>query len=62
MLGLDKYSIKKAFKSLKHAKGDKTVDREPYTDEQLDVYASRVKWHPYLSSLMYFLLTCAGRA
>ena len=26
------------------------------------MYASRVKWHPYLYSLMFFLLTCAGRA
>jgi len=38
------------------------IKREPYERDQLDLYASRIKWCPYLSSMMLFLLTCAGRS
>ena len=54
--------MSKALSNIRIVESETKITREPYTNEQLDVYASRVKWHPYLSSLMMFLLTCSGRA
>ena len=62
LLKVDKDTMKKALSNIRIVESDAKITREPYTNEQLDVYASRVKWHPYLSSLMMFLLTCSGRA
>ena len=61
-LKVDKGAMDKALKTIRFVKSNQTVKREPYENDQLDLYASRVKWHPYLSSVMMFLLTCSGRA
>lgn len=61
LLGISKDTMRDALKVKIKPDKKAQLNREGYDDDELDLYASQIKWCPYLVSAMLFQLTCGGR-